>query len=92
MLFHKFFDENYETVRDVIEAPKEELIATLGIEPDKIDEIVTMLKKGLEEAEIEEEGDERVPEVPKAETESEHVAEKLENEEPANQGTESTKE
>ncbi len=57
VLFHKFFDEKYETVRDVIDTPKEELVATLGIEPEKIDEIVSMLKKGLEEAEIEESED-----------------------------------
>jgi len=84
VLFHKFFDENYETVRDVIEAPREELIATLGIEPEKIDEIVSMLKKGLEEAEIEEEGDEKPRVESKASIEPEQVAEKSENEEPAN--------
>ncbi len=64
VLFHKFFDEKYESVRDVIDTPKEELVATLGVEREKIDEIVTMLRKGLEEAEIEEggepEGDETV--------------------------------
>ena len=55
ILFHKFFDENYETVRDVIQTPKEELINTIGLEPEKVDEIVEMLKKGLEEAEVENE-------------------------------------
>ncbi|MBI3578954.1 MAG: transcription termination/antitermination protein NusA [Ignavibacteriales bacterium] len=54
VLFHKFFDEKYETVRDVIDTPKEEIIASLGIEKEKVDEIYDMLKKGLEEAEIEE--------------------------------------
>jgi N utilization substance protein A len=83
VLFHKFFDENYETVRDVIEAPREELIATLGIEPEKIDEIVTMLKKGLEEAEIEEEGEEKPREEPKAVAEPEAVTDKSQNEEPS---------
>lgn len=53
VLFHKFFDEKYETVRDVIDTPKEEIIASLGIEKEKVDEIYDMLKKGLEEAEIE---------------------------------------
>lgn len=57
VLFHKFFDEKYESVRDVIDTPKEELVATLGIEREKIDEIVSMLRKGLEEAEIEEGGE-----------------------------------
>ncbi len=89
VLFHKFFDENYETVRDVIEAPKGELIATLGIEPEKIEEIVAMLKKGLEEAEIEEEGEEKPREgakaiaEPKAIVVPEEVTEKSENEEAA---------
>ncbi|MBI3112033.1 MAG: transcription termination/antitermination protein NusA [Ignavibacteriales bacterium] len=57
VLFHKFFDEKYESVRDVIDTPKEELVATLGVEREKIDEIVTMLRRGLEEAEIEEGGE-----------------------------------
>jgi len=83
VLFHKFFDENYETVRDVIEAPKGELLAALGIEPEKMDEIVAMLKKGLEEAEIEEEGEERPREQTKAAVEPEAVSEKPENVEPA---------
>ena len=54
VMFHKFFDEGYESVRDVIDTPVEELVGTLGIEQDKIAEIVQLLKKGLEEAEIEE--------------------------------------
>ncbi len=58
VLFHKFFDENYKTARDVLDTPKETLVATLGVEAEKINEIVEMLKKGLEEAEIEDEGDE----------------------------------
>lgn len=53
VLFHKFFDEKYESVRDVIDTPKEEIIASLGIEKEKVDEIYDMLKNGLEEAEIE---------------------------------------
>ncbi|HTP79877.1 MAG TPA: transcription termination factor NusA [Bacteroidota bacterium] len=55
VLFHKFFDEGYETVRDVIESSKEEIVSALGIEGEKVDEIVVMLKKGLEEAEVENE-------------------------------------
>ena len=90
VLFHKFFDEEYETVRDVIEAPREELIGTLGIEPEKIDEIVLMLKKGLEEAEIEEEGEERPREETKVTAEPQQVTEKTENEQPANNDTKGT--
>ena len=92
VLFHKFFDENYETVRDVIEASKEELVATLGIEPEKIDEIVTMLKKGLEEAEIEEEGEEKLHEEPKVMAEAEQSTEKPEAEEPASEEKKETEE
>lgn len=55
LLFHKFFDDGYETARDIIEAPREEIINAIGIEPERLDEIVAMLKKGLEEAEVEEE-------------------------------------
>ncbi|MGB2867359.1 MAG: transcription termination factor NusA [Bacteroidota bacterium] len=62
VLFHKFFDENYETVRDVIEESKEDLVSTLGLEPAKVDEIVAMLKKGLEEAEVENEEEEAAEE------------------------------
>jgi len=35
VLFHKFFDENYESVRDVIQTSKEDLVNTLGIEPEE---------------------------------------------------------
>lgn len=88
VLFHKFFDENYETVRDVIEAPREELVTTLGIEAEQINEIVTMLKKGLEEAEIEEEGDEKVAaalEQPEKEKEPAALAPSEDEKEPADQ-------
>jgi N utilization substance protein A len=53
VMFHKFFDEGYETVHDVIDTPVDELVATLGIEKEKIQEIVTLLRGGLEDAEIE---------------------------------------
>jgi N utilization substance protein A len=53
VMFHKFFDEGYETVHDVIDTSIEELVNTLGIEKEKIEEIVGLLKKGLEDAEIE---------------------------------------
>lgn len=53
VLFHKFFDDNYKTARDVLDTPKETLVEHLGIEREKIDSIVEMLRKGLEEAEIE---------------------------------------
>jgi transcription termination/antitermination protein NusA len=55
VLFHKFFDENYQSVRDILKTSKEDLINTLGIEPEKMDEILTMLRKGFEDAEVESE-------------------------------------
>jgi N utilization substance protein A len=81
VLFHKFFDENYQTVRDVIETPKEELVSTLGIEPEKVEEIVTMLKKGLEEAEVENDEEEV------AELAVQEVARETVTEEPKAEGT-----
>lgn len=53
VMFHKFFDEGYETVHDVIDTSIDELVATLGIEKEKIAEIVSLLRGGLEDAEIE---------------------------------------
>ncbi len=53
VMFHKFFDEGYETVHDVIDTAVDELVATLGIEKEKIEEIVALLRGGLEDAEIE---------------------------------------
>jgi len=61
VLFHKFFDDGYETARDIIEAPREEIIGAIGIEPEKLEEIVAMMKKDLEEAEVEEDGLASVP-------------------------------
>lgn len=66
VLFHKFFDENYKTARDVLDTPKETLVEALGIEKERIDSIVEMLRKGLEEAEIEEEGEGEEDEEPVA--------------------------
>ncbi len=53
VLFHKFFDDGYESARDIIDAPRVEIISAIGIDPEKLDEVLSMLKKGLEEAEIE---------------------------------------
>jgi N utilization substance protein A len=65
VLFHKFFDENFKSVRDILKISKEELVNTLGIEPNKVEEILAMLKKGFEEAEVEneEEADELLAEL-----------------------------
>lgn len=52
-LYHKLFDEGYETARAIIDAKEEELIAYVGLEPAKIRELKEMMKRELEEAEIE---------------------------------------
>lgn len=55
-LYHKLFDEGYETARAIIDAKEEELIAYVGLEQAKIRELKEMMKRELEEAEIEEGG------------------------------------
>jgi transcription termination/antitermination protein NusA len=79
VLFHKFFDENYKSVRDIIQTSKEDLVNTLGIESEKVDEILTMLKKGFEEAEIEvdEETDALLAEIDGSEKEEKTEKEEL---------------
>ena len=98
VLFHKFFDENYKSVRDIIQTSKEDLINTLGIEPEKVDEILAMLKKGFEEAEIEveEETDALLAEidgsVKEDKTEKEEISSDVKtHEEPAEIKAENTK-
>ncbi|HVN47971.1 MAG TPA: transcription termination factor NusA [Bacteroidota bacterium] len=57
VLFHRFFDENFKTVRDVLQASKEDIMNTLAIDSEKVDEIIAMLRKGLEDAEVENDDD-----------------------------------
>jgi N utilization substance protein A len=57
VLFHRFFDENFHTVRDVLQASKEDIMNTLAIDSEKVDEIIAMLRKGLEDAEVENDDD-----------------------------------
>jgi N utilization substance protein A len=87
VLFHKFFDENYKSVRDIIQTSKEDLVNTLGIEPEKVDEILAMLKKGFEEAEVEveEETDALLAEIEGAGKEEKAGKEDLSSEIPAQQ-------
>jgi transcription termination/antitermination protein NusA len=85
VLFHKFFDENYKSVRDIIQTPKDELIGVLDIDSDKMDEILAMLKKGLEEAEVEneEEADELLAELEGTQETEKPVSEENKPEEPS---------
>jgi N utilization substance protein A len=55
-LYHKLFDEGYETARAIIDAKEDELIAYVGLDPEKIRELKEMMKRELEEAEVEEGG------------------------------------
>lgn len=92
IMFHKFFDEGYESVHDVIDTSIEELVNTLGIEKEKIEEIVGLLKRGLEDAEIEDSEDGGAAAAPAETVAAEQPTEKAEpasdSAEPAN--TEST--
>jgi N utilization substance protein A len=74
VIFHKFFDEGYETVHDVIDTTVEELVNTFGIEKEKIEEIVGLLKKGLEDAEIEDAAPIPQPETPGTEASTEKAS------------------
>jgi N utilization substance protein A len=57
-LFHQFFDEGYSTARSILDAPKGEIIEAIGIDPEKLDEVLEIVRKGFEEAEIENQEDE----------------------------------
>ena len=56
-LFHRLFDDGYETARSIIDADDQELIDNLGLEPEKVKELKEMMTRELEEAEIEEEAE-----------------------------------
>lgn len=55
-LYHKLFDEGYETVRSIMDAKDEELVEAIGLELQRVQELKEMMKKELEEAEVEESG------------------------------------
>ncbi len=54
-LIERLMEEGFETVRDVIDADRKELLKIEGLTPQKIKEIKEYLKNELEEAEIENE-------------------------------------
>jgi transcription termination/antitermination protein NusA len=54
-LIERLFEEGYETARDFIEADVDELLEIEGLTEEKIAEIKEMMKKELEEAEIDSE-------------------------------------
>ncbi|MDP1678042.1 MAG: transcription termination factor NusA [Bacteroidota bacterium] len=53
-IYTKFFDAGYETAKAVIDADIEELVEETGIDAEKLQEIVTLIKKEYEEAEVDE--------------------------------------
>ena len=57
-LYERLMDEGYETARDVIDAKDEDLLLIDGLNEEKIASIKTMMKRELEEADIEEEKEE----------------------------------
>ncbi len=63
-LYERLMDEGYETARAVIDAHMDDLLAIEGLDEEKIKSIKEMMKREIEEAEVEEE---EVPAVPAAE-------------------------
>ncbi len=55
VLIERLTEEGYETARDVIEADVEDLLEIEGLDEEKIEQIKEMMKKELEEAEIDSE-------------------------------------
>ncbi len=58
-IYTKFFDAGYETAKSVIDAEIEELVEETGVDAEKLQEIVALIKKEYEEAEVDE--DEETP-------------------------------
>ncbi len=57
-VYDKFIENGYDTAQQVMEADVEDLVAELGLEEDKVKEIVALIKKEFEEAEVDEGEDE----------------------------------
>lgn len=53
-LYNKFLEAGYETAKEVIDADIAELVEEIGIEEEKLDELVALIKKEYEEAEVDE--------------------------------------
>ena len=57
-IYDKFIENGYDTAQQVMEADVEDLVGELGLEEEKVKEIVALIKKEFEEAEVEEDDDE----------------------------------
>ncbi|MDE3057265.1 MAG: transcription termination/antitermination protein NusA [Bacteroidota bacterium] len=58
-VYNKFIENGYDTAQQVIEEEITALVQKLDMEEEKLREIVEMIKKEFEEAEIEDEGEEK---------------------------------
>ena len=56
-----FVDEGFETARDVIEANDEDLLLVDGLDLDKIHAMKDMMRRELEDADLEEDDDDSTP-------------------------------
>ncbi|MFA5833071.1 MAG: transcription termination factor NusA [Bacteroidota bacterium] len=57
-LYNKFVEAGYETAKEVIDADIDDLIEELNVDGEKLNEVVTLIKKEYEEAEVDEDDDE----------------------------------
>lgn len=60
-LYHKLFDDGYETARAIIDVETQELVDAIGLEPERVEELKVMMRRELDEAEVEEEGESARP-------------------------------
>jgi N utilization substance protein A len=54
-LYERLMDEGFKSARDIIDADNQDLLAIDGLDEEKIKSIRDMMRRGLEEADIEEE-------------------------------------
>ncbi len=73
-LYNKFAEAGYSTAKEVIDADMEDLIQEIGAEEEKLKEIVALIKKEYEEAEVDEDEDEDDDEQASEGTETEKSA------------------
>ncbi len=66
-IYDKFIENGYDTAQQVMEADVEDLVTELGLEEEKVKEIVALIKKEFEEAEVDEEEEEEGNKKPVAE-------------------------
>jgi N utilization substance protein A len=57
-IYDKFIENGYDTAQQVMEADVDDLVGELGLEEEKVKEIVALIKKEFEEAEVDEDDDE----------------------------------